>query len=327
MPRCWVIPFNAMKSPMLSCFVPLPCAWRFGSSRFYCQAQNGMKKMQAIEFFKGRTVLIASQHNKDVAMAPFIREKLKCQIFYPSHYDTDALGTFSGEIERKGEVVDVLREKCERAMDMYQLDLAIASEGSFGPHPAAFFAYADEEWVMMKDRKNDWEFVERVISLSTNFDAAYCDGPQGIESFAKKVKFPEHALIARVGQHDFSMMTKGIRDWDDLMKICIPIIESHGKVYIETDMRAMNNPTRMQVIGEAAEKLIKRILSQCPECNFPGFGVSQAVSGLPCRLCNRPTNSTLKIVHACRHCEYSNDVFYPHNKKDEDPMYCDFCNP
>lgn len=271
--------------------------------------------------------MIASMHSKDLAMAPLISKYLGSIVFCPLDYNTDLLGTFSGEVDRKGDVVQVLREKCEKAMDLYQMDLGIASEGSFGPHPAAFFAYADEEWVMVKDRKNDWEFVERIISLSTNFDAAYCDGPIGIKEFAQKVKFPEHALIARCEQHDFRMMKKGIQDWDTLMQIGSSIIASFGRVYLETDMRAMYNPTRMKVISEATEKLMNRIISLCPDCHQPGFGVTKYVEGLPCKLCNRPTQSTLKYVKSCAHCGCNEDAFYPHHKLYEEPMYCDYCNP
>jgi hypothetical protein len=44
--------------------------------------------------------------------------------------------------------------------------------------------------------------------------------------------------------------------------------------YVETDMRAMYNPSRMTVIQNATKKLVEKINSCCPNCNIPGFGIT-----------------------------------------------------
>jgi hypothetical protein len=41
--------------------------------------------------------------------------------------------------------------------------------------------------------------------------------------------------------------------------------------YVETDMRAMYNPSRMTVIQNATKKLVEKINSCCPHCNIPGL--------------------------------------------------------
>lgn len=46
--------------------------------------------------------------------------------------------------------------------------------------------------------------------------------------------------------------------------------------YAETGMKALYNPTRMTVIEKAIKKLIDKINSCCPQCNIPGFGITDA---------------------------------------------------
>jgi hypothetical protein len=89
----------------------------------------------------------------------------------------------------------------------------------------------------------------------------------------------------------------------------------------------MFNPTRMEVIKKAAEKLVEKIKSACPVCQMPGFVISQAKRGLECSLCGSPTNSTLSYLYQCQHCNFTKEEMYPNKKTAEDPMYCDYCNP
>ncbi|RTY96888.1 hypothetical protein EKL98_16285, partial [Flavobacterium bomense] len=97
--------------------------------------------------------------------------------------------------------------------------------------------------------------------------------------------------------------------------------------YIETDMRAMYNPTRMKVIEKAAFKLVDKIKSLCPKCRTPGFGIIDRREGLPCQQCHFPTRSTLSHIYSCQKCSYKKEEKYPNGKQTEDPMYCDICNP
>lgn len=92
-------------------------------------------------------------------------------------------------------------------------------------------------------------------------------------------------------------------------------------------MRAMYNPTRMKVIEKTTNKLVDKINSFCPQCNTPGFGISDAKQGLPCSLCGCPTRSTLSHIHTCNKCSFTREEMYPHKKLNEEPTYCDYCNP
>ncbi len=278
-------------------------------------------------FFKNRELVLASMHSKEIVMQPILEKRLGVSVIIPKGINTDKLGTFSGEVERKDDPLTTLRNKCLMAMEMTNSNLAVASEGSFGVHPSAFFAHADDELVMLLDTKHNLEVVARELTLETNFNGSSIESEKQLKDFANKALFPSHKLILRNGENKKDKLVKGIGDWEILIKCYNEIIDEYGQVYIETDMRAMHNPTRMRVIAKATSNLIDKLSSLCPECQTPGFSVTKVLPGLPCQLCDQPTRSTLAHISTCAHCQYSSERKYPNEKKQEDPMYCDHCNP
>ena len=277
--------------------------------------------------FKGRKLLIATKHQKEKVIAPILERALGVSCFVIADLDTDQFGTFTGSITRKDTPVNTAKNKCLFGMELASCDLAVASEGSFGPHPSLYFVPADDECLVFIDKKNDLEIVERTISLSTNFKAAEISSEADLAIFCEKVKFPSHGLIVRKDKDDILNIVKGIADFDVLIGIYRAYFEKFGKVYVETDMRATYNPTRMEVIKSASIKLADKINSFCPMCQYPGFGVTDFIQGLPCSQCHLPTQSTLSFLHTCLKCSYKMEEKYPHKKFEEDPMYCDYCNP
>ena len=83
----------------------------------------------------------------------------------------------------------------------------------------------------------------------------------------------------------------------------------------------------MKVIQETTEKVVLKLKSLCPSCNFPGFDVVEVVSGLRCSQCNLPTKSTLSHLLICKKCAFTKTKMYPHSKEREDPTFCNYCNP
>jgi len=277
--------------------------------------------------FKGRSLVIATKHEKEKVIAPLLNQALGVVCFIQVGFDTDTLGTFTGEIERELDPVATARQKCLLAMELSNCDLGIASEGSFGPHPSMFFVSADDEFLIFIDKKNNLEIIVRELSTETNFNASEITSEQKLLDFANLVKFPSHGLILRKSKTDHSYIIKGITNLEDLKKSFHLMIEKFNTVYAETDMRAMHNPSRMTVIKNAAKKLADKINSCCPQCNIPGFGLTDAKKGLECSLCGSPTNSTLSFIYSCQKCSFKKEEMYPHKKTTEEPMYCDFCNP
>ncbi len=283
--------------------------------------------MNCHSFFGGRSIAIASKHKKQNAMAALLEKELGVTCIVPDNLDTDLLGTFSGEIERELSPMDAARQKCMLAMELTGADLAIASEGSFGAHPLLYFLPADDELLVFIDKKNDVEIVVREISTKTNYNAKEVSTEEDLLAFAQSAQFPSHAIILKDKKEGFSAIAKGIVETKELLDRFKQFMETYGSVYVETDMRAHLNPSRMQVIEETTEKLIKKIKSACPSCNTPGFGIKDATPGLPCENCKALTKSTLFHVYACQKCNHTYEAYFPNGKQEEDPTYCDRCNP
>ncbi|HEX4875028.1 MAG TPA: DUF6671 family protein [Chitinophagaceae bacterium] len=283
--------------------------------------------MSLRELFGGRDLVIATMHRKEEVIAPVLEKELGVTCFVPSSFNTDQFGTFSGEKERKDDPLTTARKKCLMAMEQSGAELGVASEGSFGPHPFLYFIPANDELLIFIDRKNGFEIIVRELSTDTNFAGSTVLTKQELNDFAERVQFPSHGIILRPSPDNYTVITKGITDVATLHRVFNELMAQFGNVYAETDMRAHFNPLRMKVISKAVIKLTEKIASFCPQCNAPGFGVSDIREGLPCQLCGSPTRSTLSHVYSCHRCEYRTEKLYPNEKKEEDPMYCDYCNP
>jgi hypothetical protein len=277
--------------------------------------------------FFGRRLLIATKHGKEKVIAPLLENEIGVCCFVATNFDTDELGTFTGEIIRKDDPLTTLREKCLKAAAASKCDLVVASEGSFGPHPLYFFIPCNEEILMLVDIKNNMEIWAKEISTETNFNGSVVTDWPALKAFSERANFPSHALILRKSKDDYTEMVKGINDYTALEYQFNILQKKFGAVYVETDMRAMHNPLRMEVIKKAAIKLSNKLLSNCPECECPGFDISEIKSGLPCASCNFPTKSTAALIYSCNRCGHTVEKKFPNSKRTEDPMYCDVCNP
>ena len=277
--------------------------------------------------FENRKLIIATKHEKEKVIAPLLEKNLGVTCFTNENFDTDILGTFSGEIERELDPIATARKKCLLAMEASNCDLGVASEGSFGAHPSIFFASADDEFLIFIDKKNNLEIITRELSIETNFGGKAIETEKDLLDFSESVKFPSHGLILRKSENDNTDIIKGITDTTLLKKAFKKLLNESNSIYVETDMRAMYNPTRMTVIENAAKKLVDKVKSCCPQCNIPGFGVTDVKKGLECSLCGSSTNSTLSFIYFCQKCNFKKEEMYPHKKTTEDPMFCNYCNP
>ncbi|MFK8045890.1 MAG: DUF6671 family protein [Crocinitomicaceae bacterium] len=278
-------------------------------------------------FFKGRDLAIATMHGKESVIAPLCENALGVTCLVPENFDTDQLGTFSNEVERTENPIDCARNKCERAMELSGCDIAIASEGSFGNHPNFIFSAADDEIVMLVDQKHNFEIIGRKLSIETNFGGAQAQHISEAISLAKLYKIGTHAMIVRDCKNGVDPIYKGLNDLSDFEVAAAAVLADHNSVWVETDMRAMYNPTRMSVIKEATQNLLEKVKSTCPECHAPGFSIKKAIPGLPCKICNLPTKSALKHQYECQKCNFQQYQQFPNTITTESPQFCDFCNP
>jgi hypothetical protein len=273
-------------------------------------------------FFEGRKIVIATKHGKENVIGPALQEAFRMN-YSVAAFDTDLLGTFSGEVERVLTPLEAAREKCRIALEADDAELAIASEGSFGTHPTLYFMPSDEEILLLVDRKNDLEIAVKHTSLQTNYGYFSIESDEPLADFLKRVKFPSHALMVK----ESGYLEKGIQTSEQLDRAINECLSLHGQYQLMTDMRAMYNPSRMEVIQEATDKLIQKMQSQCPACSRPGFGIKDALTGLLCSSCSMPTRSIKAVMYMCAGCHYTEKADFPEGKMEEDPMFCDFCNP
>lgn len=283
--------------------------------------------MDSLRFFDGRAIAIATKHGKEAVIAPRLSEALGLRCVNSDQLDTDTLGTFSGEVERRLNPLETARLKCSLAMEITGTELAIASEGSFGAHPSIPFIPAHEELLVLIDKKNAWEFVVRRLETKTNYSQILLQSYDELDGFLTQAQFPSHAIIIKKSADDPTDCVKGVHDEKALRETIHRFMQRYGQCSLETDMRAMYNPTRMIVIDALTLELVQQIQSACPVCNTPGFRLTDIQRGLLCSNCGLPTRSVKSEVYRCQYCQHTEQRAPSHGLKMEDPMYCDFCNP
>lgn len=278
-------------------------------------------------YFNGRELAIVTKHQKEKAIIPEFKVNFDLSYRVVEGVDTDLLGTFTGEVKRVLSPIESARKKCALAAELNDCDLIIANEGSFGPHPSAFFLPADYEIIHFMDVKNNWSLTEYLLSTDTNFAAKEINTVRELKEFAAEACFPEHKLILRLKKNDSEGIVKDLKNEYDLFQAFEQILETYGSVYVETDMRAMNNPKRMKVIASLTQKLVKRLLIACPQCSNPGFGFKEFIVGLPCEACANPTQKPMAEKHFCSFCKFEESYDIQGGHALADPANCVFCNP
>ncbi|KTD45194.1 hypothetical protein Lqui_2665 [Legionella quinlivanii] len=275
--------------------------------------------------YRNQSVLLASKHEKEKAIAKVFFDTLSCTLDV-HEFDTDQFGSFTGEIPRTLSPYDTCVLKAKRAAEDYGYDLVIASEGSFGPHPAFPFTPVDHEIMVFLDRKHNWVIAEQYTTPKTNYRMMTITTQTELSDFLDKAGFPEHGLTLQTNR-DKKVLAKGIRDITALKNALSLGFQNEKELFLATDMRAMMNPTRMNAISILAEKLAHRIQCCCPECLAPGFGFNQVSGYLPCGECSAPTSLCQYEIWGCIQCDYQEKRPRRDGVKVAEPQYCDYCNP
>ncbi|MBF2028749.1 MAG: hypothetical protein IGS48_18635 [Oscillatoriales cyanobacterium C42_A2020_001] len=279
--------------------------------------------------FANRQAVLATMHQKEAVIAPLLKQELGIEVVVPPNFNSDRFGTFTREIDRPANQVETAKLKALAVLELTDATMAIASEGSFTPHPAMPFLPCDREVVLMIDRHHDLEVVGEVISMETNFRHAAITTLEEALIFAQNVGFPAHGLIAMPDAdcHNATLIYKGITTEPELIDRVTQLLKTFGNAHLETDMRAMHNPTRMNVIRQATCDLIRKLKQACPQCHTPGFDVVERRHGLPCALCFHPTDQILALIYRCQRCRFEQPVMFPNGVETANPAGCEFCNP
>jgi len=281
--------------------------------------------------YLGTPAVLATMHGKERVIAPVLEQTLGMRVSIASGLDTDRFGTFSGEIARAGSQLEAARAKIFAAFETNPIArVGVASEGSFGPHPHIPFLPFGLELVVLIDRVSGLELIGQDSGPHTNFSHQVVSNFDEASAFAKRAGFPEHGLMV-VGcvngrPAPACALIKDITDVPGLQFAVQKALAVCGSAFIETDMRAHRNPTRMLAIERATRDLARRFMSHCPACSFRGFDVTERIAGLPCDWCGGPTNAIRHHVLQCHACGHR-DERPATSSTTADPGQCDFCNP
>lgn len=240
-------------------------------------------------------------------------------------FDTDKLGTFSGEVTRALTPIECARRKAKLACELTGLDLGLGSEGSFGGGPMPGFVNWDEEILVMYDKANDFEIV------------AYVQGPIKVADFTPssllqlKSQLKKHEEGQGWMVNASGILAKGLCQFDDILGV----LDTHGlasdeklmqrQVRLEPDFRAMHCPERQNYIRQAAQQLKQRIAAECPLCGTSNFWRVDVVSGATCSACGVPSEHPKAYIKRCTGCEH--EVQEASESQFIDPAKCQQCNP
>jgi hypothetical protein len=279
--------------------------------------------------YNGLSAAIATMHGKERVVAPVLAQWFDLRIERAEGVDTDALGTFSGEIERKGDMLETARAKARLAIERSGARFGLGSEGAFGPHPLVPLLASGLELMLLVDAEADYE-ISAHRRTRTNYGSTLVRPDEDVAAFLLRVGFPEHAMIVRPERGAApAAVAKGIVDGEALREaICaMAAISATGRALVMTDMRAHLNPTRMRAIQQTTKALALRLARLCPACHAPGFGLSDVQRGLPCGVCGAPTDLVQSEIHACNRCGHREPRRRRPAAMRADPSLCAFCNP
>lgn len=280
--------------------------------------------------FGGRVLGVASMHHKERALGPQLAAPLGLrEVRVIEGLDTDRFGAFSGERARELTPREAALAKARAGASASGLDLVIASEGSFFPHPLAPLASCDEEWLVLLDQRSQRTYAHRYVTFDVAHAGRLCRSLEELREFCAHLPFPSHQLVVRPQQHGSAPdeIFKGVAERGELEARFALVHARHGAAWVELDLRAHANPTRMRAIEAAAREFAEELARLCPQCSAPHFAVALQLPGLPCAQCGEPTASLLARVRRCTECGAEAREGRADGRSEEDPGACEACNP
>jgi len=263
-------------------------------------------------------------HGKDLVIAPAL-EQLGLRVIACPGLDTDSFGTFTRDIARSGNQHAALLAKAKAGLALAgQADFAVASEGAFGPHPQMPIVPTGLELVGIVERTSSRSIIGMHQTIDIHFARVNARTTEDVAEFVRKTGRADHSWVV-MATRDGPIIAKGLSDPDMLLETAVGLIAQNGSVWLETDMRAHRNPTRMRAIAAAAADLVRRLRARCPRCDYPDW-VGYHQPGRPCAWCATPTDETWYERFDCENCGHG-----ARRKIEEwraaDPGRCPSCNP
>jgi hypothetical protein len=276
--------------------------------------------------YEGARFVLLTQHGKERVLRPALASAFRASVEVVEDFDTDTLGSFTREIPRFGTQLEAAREKARIGAKLSGSSLSLASEGSFTPGPLGLGSW-DLELVLLADLDREIEILGSACRPARHAHAVV-ESHAALVEFAQQAGFPEYGLTLRPGDENDPRVQKEIHSWSDLDRIHSEVrsLSSGGTVFVEHDLRAHRNPTRMKTIEAATQDLVQRMATACPGCASPGFGLLSREPGRPCAQCGLPTDQPRAEIFGCVVCE-SREVRDLPLPRFADPGQCPQCNP
>lgn len=279
--------------------------------------------------YSSKVVVLTTKHKKYRVLAKPLQSELGA-IILTVEADTDQLGTFTGEVERADTARITALRKARMGLSGNGWKVGLATEASFGPDPYSPFHSIHVEWIAFVDENCGLEITDSIQTRITNFNSSVVRPGQDISMFLEATSFGSHGLIVRANvPKSGGVVFRGVTDYSELSK-CIRTAaqqSADGRARLDTDMRADQNPTRMDVIGQLGLRLARRLRSQCVSCLAPGWGLVEVKRGMPCESCSAPTSLAYLEVFGCALCGRSEEKPRNDGLKLAPAGNCDYCNP
>lgn len=257
-------------------------------------------------------VAFLTKHQKGDIIQPVL-QTIGLKIIETSAFDTDTLGTFSGDVERTLSPKDAALYKAKKAVELTGSVWGLGSEGSFGGGPYPGVMNWNEEILCLYNSHNGNALFASASGPSL-VEKASINSQSALAALTKK--FPNQLwMLEEQGEIikglDYQAITQRLAQQDTLL--------------LKPDLRAMHCPHRQEMLANAAYDLVKRWQARCPHCDASNFVIKKIQQGLPCRTCTFATErvkSRTKICDECGFTEQENST-----PAFADPMYCPICNP
>ena len=277
--------------------------------------------------FSNRVASVLTKHGKELVLNEVLGSATGLEVKLTNAYDTDLLGTFAQEIPRYGSQLDAARKKAQIGMELLSTELGLANEGAFVADPFTGMLPWNNELVILIDQQSQLEITGFSGAAAQN-SHAYVSHWEELEKFAQTALFPSHYLVVKPTDEHHPRSIKNISDIKQL-KDAFEWASAHsskGIVYVENDLRAFANPTRMDNIRRAVIDLANKMNSLCPACQMPGYWIRDIERGLPCNACGMPTNQEITKIWGCLKCQHS-DKEGMKVLRFANPSQCQHCNP
>jgi hypothetical protein len=277
--------------------------------------------------YAGQHIGLATMHEKERALAPVFRRVLGAEIVVPV-LDTDALGTFSGEVARPDTLVETALLKADMLFEaMPDLDYALASEGSYGPIDRVPLNPGGVELLAFVDRKRGIRHVETLPTHRTNWRLQRFAAADPARLLAlRDMGFPEFGVFVACSSN-MSQPIKGLATVEAVIEAMDREARrsEDGLAVLYSDMRAHKNPLRMKVLRATGWKLAKRLATLCPKCHAPGWGFIDSRRGLPCEACAAPTHWIDFEIDGCTVCGHATARARKDGRRTASRLSCRVC--